>query len=125
MKHTGFTKVPNDVLLRSSLSLGARMTYALLKHRARNDSHCWPSQKTLAGELGVKDTRQVRRWLEELAAPTVGLISIERRGKKLENVYHLLPLSDRTQDAHHVTGQTEPSDRTFSTQVTGHRSPLP
>jgi DNA-binding transcriptional ArsR family regulator len=82
----GFTAVPNAILTDSSLSLGARMTWAMLAHFAWQDESCWPGQPTLAADMGVGE-RTLRNYLRELEG--AGLVETERLGLGLTNVYSL------------------------------------
>ena len=58
---SGFTKLPNAVLLDSGLSMGAKQLYALLVHHQGVNAESWPSQKKLAAELSVASVSTVRR----------------------------------------------------------------
>jgi hypothetical protein len=86
----GFTAIPNRVLQNTELSLGARMTYAMLLKYAWQDNFCFPAQESLAHDLGVTD-RSVRTWLNELKA--AGLITWKQQGLNRPNIYviHRLP----------------------------------
>jgi len=86
----GYTQVPNVVLRRHDLSPGAKVVYALLLSYAWQEDHCWPGQARLADEAGASP-RSVRTWLQELRER--GLVTIERRGLTLTNVYWIEPLA--------------------------------
>lgn len=88
----GFTIFPNVVLLDETLSMPARMTYALLAHYARQDGACFPGQGTLAVKLGVT-TRSVHNYLVEL--DNAMLIRVEQRGVMRSNRYVMLALGLR------------------------------
>src|SRR4051794_6280089 len=88
----GFTAVPNRILQNNKLSLGARMTYAMLLKYAWQDDFCFPAQESIAKDLGVTD-RSVRTFLNELQDS--GLITWKRKGFNKPNIYYLLKLPDR------------------------------
>ena len=87
----GFTMLSNLVLLDTALSDGAKVTYLVLLHHARQSGSCFPGQEKLATERGVSG-RSVRSHLAELTAR--GLITTERRGKARTNLYWLESLED-------------------------------
>ena len=87
----GFTMLSNLVLLDTALSDGAKVTYLVLLHHARQTARCFPGQETLAGERGVSD-RSIRSHLTELAGR--GLITVERRGRAKSNYYWLESLEE-------------------------------
>jgi len=74
----------NLVLLDTALSDGAKVTYLVLLHHARQAGSCFPGQGKLAIERGISE-RSVRSHLGELAVR--GLITPERRGKAKTNLY--------------------------------------
>ena len=80
----GFTILSNLVLLDTALSDGAKVTYLVLLHHARQAASCFPGQERLAAERGITE-RSVRSHLSELAAR--GLVTVERRGKARTNLY--------------------------------------
>ena len=82
----GFTQVPNFILRDPSLTLGAKMTYAMFLSYAWNDDYCFPGQERLAKDIGVVE-RSVRTYLNELKA--CGLLEVEQRGLGKTNLYTL------------------------------------
>jgi hypothetical protein len=80
----GFTMVPNGILTDSSLSMPARLTWALLAQYAWEDESAFPGQARLAEELGVTD-RSLRDYLRELEA--AGLLETVQRGMGRTNEY--------------------------------------
>ena len=80
----GWTGVPNFILESKEISVGAKLTYAMLLKYARELDECFPGQKRLAQDMG-NGVRSVRRWLHELEK--VGLISIKQRGQGRPNLY--------------------------------------
>lgn len=70
------------------LSAGAKLLWARLAQHEGKDGGCWPSQETLAEELGGTTDREIRKRLTELER--VGLIEIEQRGLNRSNLYHFL-----------------------------------
>jgi hypothetical protein len=82
----GFTQVPNFILTKADLSVGAKLSYAmLLKYAWANDA-CFPGQATLANDMGAAE-RSIRTYLKELEA--AGLLEIVQRGLGKTNLYRL------------------------------------
>jgi hypothetical protein len=82
----GFTQVPNFLLTKQELSVGAKLAYAMLLKYAWGDDACFPGQVTLAEDMGAAE-RSVRTYLKELESS--GLLEIERRGLGKTNLYKL------------------------------------
>lgn len=80
----GWTGVPNFILESKEISVGAKLTYAMLLKYARELDACFPGQDRLAADMGCS-RRSVVRYISELAA--VGLIVITRRGQGRPNIY--------------------------------------
>ena len=80
----GWTGVPNFILESKEISVGAKLTYAMLLKYARELDECFPGQDRLAEDMGT--TRQsVNGYIGELRR--VGLITVQRRGQGKPNVY--------------------------------------
>ena len=86
----GFTQIPNQILRRSDIQPGAKLTYMVLLSYAWQKDQAYPGQDRLAVDMGVSE-RSVRTYLEQLVS--TGLITIKRRGLGLTNVYILHRLS--------------------------------
>src|SRR3977135_58072 len=82
----GFTQVPNFVLVKKDISVGAKLAYAMLLKYAWGDDACFPGQTKLAQDMGSGE-RSVRRYLEELEK--TGLLEIVQRGLGKTNLYRL------------------------------------
>jgi DNA-binding transcriptional ArsR family regulator len=82
----GFTQVPNFILTKSEISVGAKLTYAMLLKYAWYDDAVYPGQVKLADDMGSGE-RSVRRYLEELEK--AGLLEIIQRGLGKTNLYRL------------------------------------
>jgi hypothetical protein len=82
----GFTKVPNEILEDSTITLPARMLYIILLSKAWTKNQVFPGQKHLAAKMGIND-RSVRKYLSELVGN--GLIVRQRRGLTKTNIYTL------------------------------------
>jgi len=80
----GWTGVPNFILENKQISVGAKLTYAMLLKYARELNECFPGQERLAKDIGVTD-RSVRTWLNELEK--AGLILVKQRGQGKPNLY--------------------------------------
>src|SRR6476661_882101 len=61
----GFTQVPNFILKDSTLSLGAKVTYAMFLHYAWHNDSCFPGQERLATDMGMSQSR-VSEFIKEL-----------------------------------------------------------
>src|SRR5439155_24755683 len=86
VKRHGFTKVPNFILTNKELSVGAKLSYAmLLKYAWANDA-CFPGQVKLAEDMGAGE-RSVRTYLQELESS--GLLEITQRELGKTNLYRL------------------------------------
>src|ERR1700730_12402483 len=82
----GFTQVPNFILTKKDISVGAKLAYAMLLKYAWGDDACFPGQVKLAEDMGATD-RSVRTYLEELEA--AGILEINQRGLGKTNLYRL------------------------------------
>src|ERR1700692_496538 len=82
----GFTQVPNFILTKKDLSVGAKLTYAMLLKYAWGDDACFPGQLKLAEDMGAGE-RSVRTYLKELE--TAGILEITQRGLGKTNLYRL------------------------------------
>jgi hypothetical protein len=82
----GFTQVPNFILTKSDISVGAKLAYAMLLKYAWGDDACFPGQTKLAEDMGSGE-RSVRRYLEELEK--AALLEIVQRGLGKTNLYRL------------------------------------
>lgn len=80
----GWTGVPNFILESEKISIGAKLTYAMLLKYARELDECFPGQERLAKDMG-SGLRSVVRYISELEE--VGLITITRRGQGRPNLY--------------------------------------
>jgi len=66
----------NSWLLKTELSMGAKLTYSVLASCCHGKDHAWPSQDYLAKCLSIS-VRTVQRYLKELVG--YGLIKISRQ----------------------------------------------
>jgi hypothetical protein len=82
----GFTQVPNFILTKKDVSVGAKLAYAMLLKYAWGDDACFPGQVKLAEDMGATD-RSVRTYLKELE--TAELLEITQRGLGKTNLYRL------------------------------------
>src|ERR1700676_4147766 len=82
----GFTQVPNFILTKKDLSVGAKLAYAMLLKYAWYDEGCFPGQAKLAQDMGAGE-RSVRTYLKELEA--ADLLQITQRGLGKTNLYRL------------------------------------
>lgn len=105
----GFTQVPNFILTNDEISVGAKLTYAMLLKYAWHDEGCFPGQGTLASDMGAGE-RSVRKYLRELE--TAGLMEIVQRGLGKTNFYRLhVRAARRRQKLPVKTGNYRRSDR--------------
>src|SRR5580700_4844500 len=82
----GFTQVPNFLLTKNDISVGAKLAYAMLLKYAWNNDACFPGQVKLAEDMGAGE-RSVRTYLKELEV--AGLLEITQRGLGKTNLYRL------------------------------------
>jgi hypothetical protein len=82
----GFTQVPNFLLTKKDISVGAKLAYAMLLKYAWDNDACFPGQIRLAEDMGAAE-RSVRTYLKELEA--VELLEIKQRGLGKTNLYRL------------------------------------
>ncbi len=82
----GFAQLPNFVLKSGTLSLGAKVSYALFLSYAWHNDSCFPGQDALAEDMGMSRTR-VNEFIKELEH--AGLIEIQRRGQGKTNLYKI------------------------------------
>ena len=80
----GWTGVPNFILESKEISIGAKLTYAMLLKYARELDNCFPGQDRLAKDMG-NGMRSVVRYIAELEE--VGLVTVQRRGQGRPNLY--------------------------------------
>ena len=82
----GFTQVPNVILTDASLSVGAKLVYAMLLKYAWSNDACFPGQQALARDMGAGE-RSVRSYLKELEKR--GHLELIQRGLGKTNLYKL------------------------------------
>lgn len=82
----GFTQVPNYILRSKNLSVGAKLTYAMLLSYAWQNDFCFPGQETLAEHMGVSK-RSVVTFIKEL--DKTGFVTVKRQGLNRTNLYTL------------------------------------
>jgi hypothetical protein len=82
----GFTQVPNFILTNKSLSVGAKLLYAMLLKYNWTDEGCFPGQQKLAEDMGSGE-RSVRTYQKELEAAR--LLKVTQRGLGKTNYYRL------------------------------------
>jgi hypothetical protein len=95
----GFTQVPNFILTKKDISVGAKLAYAMLLKYAWNNDACFPGQAKLADDMGAAE-RSIRTYLKELE--TAELLEIVQRGLGKTNLYrlHLTVKSERGRRSH-------------------------
>src|SRR6202790_2117230 len=81
-----FTQVPNFILTKPDISVGAKLAYAMLLKYAWGDDACFPGQAKLAEDMGAAE-RSIRTYLNELEAAE--LLEIKQRGLGKTNLYRL------------------------------------
>lgn len=82
----GFTMVPNFILENPKLTVGGKITYAMLLKYAWSNDFCFPGQERLATDMGA-GKRSIIRFLQELERE--GYIAVVRRGLGKSNLYQL------------------------------------
>jgi len=84
MMRAGFAALPYVVLRDTKLSIGARLTYAVLLSYAWQDDATFVGQEKMAKDIGISE-RQLRRFLYELKETLY--IEISRKDKRFNNTY--------------------------------------
>ena len=74
----GFTQLPNFILKKPDISLGAKVTYAMLVSYGWQKDSCFPGQDRLATDMGMSRSRTTE-FIAELEKSS--LITIQRRGQ--------------------------------------------
>lgn len=118
----GFTVMHNIVLLDTRISHPAYRTLNLLMYYARQDARCWPGQEEMAQRLAT-NVRSVQRYLAEL--DDLGLITVERRGNNLTNLYWIEDVRDAylPSDLSPITDATNLSGRSSdATKLSGRKA---
>src|SRR3712207_4743925 len=92
----GFTQIPNSILRRPDITLGAKVTYMVLLSYAWQEGSCFPGQDRMAHDMGVS-RRSVIIYLQQLQE--TGLVRVIRRGKNKTNLY-VLTKSGSADSAH-------------------------
>ena len=82
----GFTQVPNFVLTNKDISVGAKLSYAMLLKYAWADDACFPGQQKLAEDMGSGE-RSIRTYLKELE--DAKFLEVTQRGLGKTNLYRL------------------------------------
>ena len=82
----GFTQVPNFILTKKDISVGAKLAYAMLLKYAWDNDACFPGQIKLAEDMGAAE-RSVRTYLKELERRSYW--RSPRRGLGKTNLYRL------------------------------------
>ena len=80
----GWTGVPNFILESKKISVGAKLTYAMLLKYAREMEECFPGQDRLAEDIGTS-RQSVNAYIGELQR--VDLLTVKRRGQGKSNLY--------------------------------------
>ena len=87
MLRAGFAALPYLVLRDARLSLGARLSYAVLLSYAWQEGKTFAGQVKMATDMGISE-RHLRRFLQELEHRNY--IRIKRQGLNKPNVYYIL-----------------------------------
>lgn len=87
----GFVQMPKAVLKSPKLTMQAKQIYLQLTDYAWAEDYCFPGRERLALENGTH-VNTVDKYIKELK--DFGLITIERPGKKLNNVYWIENLDE-------------------------------
>jgi len=101
MLRAGFAALPYLVLRDTRLSIGARVTYAVLLMYAWQDEACFAGQEKMSKDIGVSD-RQVRDYLKELQDH--GYIRIKRQGLNKPNLYYILDVKSKLEKGRRQVG---------------------
>lgn len=80
----GFTQVPNFILRSPTLSMGAKLAYAMFLSYAWHNDLCFPGQEKLAQAIGVS-RQSVGTFIRELERED--FVRVKRRGLGKTNLY--------------------------------------
>jgi len=81
-----FIQVTTQVAKNTKISIQARHLYTILQSYCWDKDYCFPSQKTLAKDMGICD-RRIRDLLQELKKNKC--IEIHKPGRYSTNIYEL------------------------------------
>lgn len=105
----GFTMIPNTVMLRGDLSVGAKLLYGYLKHIAwrADGAEVDPPREVVERDLCLSENTVIKLFRELQAAPVAEggggemtrLIEARRRGQGLTNLYVVNDPEVRTSDS--------------------------
>src|SRR2546428_12662820 len=84
MLRAGFAALPYVVLRDTMLSIGARLTYAVLLSYAWQADSTFVGQAKMAKDMGISE-RQLQRYLYELR--DMSYIEISRKDRRYNNTY--------------------------------------
>lgn len=84
MLRAGFAALPYVVLRDTKLSIGARLTYAVLLSYAWQEEATFVGQDKMAKDMGISE-RQLQRYLYELRDG--GYVEISREDRRFNNTY--------------------------------------
>ncbi len=94
MLRAGFAALPYLVLKDTDLSIGARLSYAVLLMYAWQEGSTFAGQEKMAKDMGISD-RHLRRYLKELEDRSY--IRIKRQGLNRPNLYYILDVRSKLQ----------------------------
>lgn len=80
LKTGEYNIIPDHIMRRNDISMGAKITWCKLCRYAGRDGRCFPSVSRLANDIGVSSERQVRRYLAELEEAR-DIVAARRPGK--------------------------------------------
>lgn len=83
----GFTIIANRAVVDENLTSSDLRVYVILLMHLINREVCFPSQKTIAQEAGIKTTRQILNIMRKLEK--LGYVKVERTAGKV-NIYRPL-----------------------------------
>lgn len=84
MKMKNYTKIPNEILEKSQLSIPARLLFCILLKHCGNKDTCFPGQIRLAYSLGYSE-RHIRNLISELVEAK--MVVVKRLGFNKSNTY--------------------------------------
>ncbi len=99
MLRAGFAALPYVVLRDIKLSIGARLTYAVLLSYAWQADATFVGQEKMAKDMGVGE-RQLRRYLYELKARAY--IDISREDRRFNNTYIIKDVKTKLKAKRHA-----------------------
>ena len=104
IKSGNIVMINNDIVRYPNMSGMAKYVYVILKTHCYDTDVTWIGQETIGELAGIKDTKTVRKYLNELKEECIIAWDYDR--KKGHNYYLLLPMSKWKENAKKIKPET-------------------